>query len=222
MRLPNIQNYQNSNIIETLKIKDIPEVDRRCTIMSDKDKIKRIKEIEKIVRSSMEYRQYISFLRDKMDMDRCRYFKKVSNENNRKISIEIHHEPFSLFDITQTVLNKYIYNDLDINVLKISEEIMKIHYQNMVGLIPLSVTVHELVHRGDIFIPLQETYGNFKEFIKTYERFIDPELFDMLRVKLKMSKELVELDMSILEKKYRYIEVDGMTFPEVNKDTIYK
>ena len=148
-------------------------------------------------------------------MTQCSIFKNINNKDYRKISIDIHHEPFTLFDITQAVLNKYLLTNKEVNYFKIAEEVMKLHYQGKVGLIPLSATVHQLVGEGKLFIPLQNVYGNFIEFLEEYEPFISEDVKDILQIKLKMSKELQEPDMTILEKKYVYLEVDGFLFPQV-------
>lgn len=222
MRLPKVENYKNDQLIERRKIQEIPPIERNIVLMSEKDKIKLIKTIERIVRSSQEYKQYIAFLRKEVDMTMCSFFTNISNKGSRKVSIEIHHEPFTLFDITQIVLEKWIAENKKINPILIAEEVMKLHYQNKVGLIPLSITVHELVHSGKLFIPLQNVYGDFISFFEEYEPYISNDLKDILQIKLKMSKELENLDMSILEKKYVYLEIDGMTFPQPLEEIIEK
>lgn len=214
MRIPKIENYKNENIIDIVEIKEVPEVKRQILLMNDKDKIKFIKRVERVVRSSQEYKDYIQYLRNEIDMTSCSFFHNINNKESRKISIEIHHEPFSLFDITQIVVEKWIHNDIPLNPLLIAEEVLKLHYQGKVGLIPLSVTVHELLHDGKIFIPLQNVYGDFISFLEEYDQYITQDLKSMLECKLRMSKEINTLDLSILEKKYVYLQIDGMSFPQ--------
>lgn len=222
MRLPKIENYKNDQMIVRHKIQELPHIERNIVLMSEKDKIKLIKTIERIVRSSQEYKHFIAFLRKEVDMTMCSFFNNISNKDSKKVSIEIHHEPFTLFDITQIVLEKWIAENKKINPILIAEEVMKLHYQNKVGLIPLSITVHELVHSGKLFIPLQNVYGDFISFFEEYEPYISNDLKDILQIKLKMSKELENMDMSILEKKYVYLEIDGMTFPQPLEEVIEK
>lgn len=215
MRLPKIQNYTNEKDIEVVKLKDIEEVSRDIVLLSEKERVKFIKTTERIVRSSQEYKDYIYYLRKEIDMTQCSFFNNVNNKDYRKISIEIHHEPFTLFDITQTVLNKFLLTGLPINYFKISEEVMKLHYQGRVGLVPLSSTVHQLVGEGKLFIPLQNVYGDFISFLEEYDQFIPDDTKSVLEIKLKMSKEVEKPDMSILEKKYIYLEVDGFSLPQL-------
>ena len=216
--MPKIDNYENKNKIEYVKINEIPTTTRNVIIMNEKDKIKLIKTIERIVRSSMEYKQYIQYLRDEIDMTLCSFFNNINNKNTKKISIEIHHEPFTLFDLTQIVLDKWVNEEKDIIPLLIAEQVVLLHYKNTVGLIPLCVTVHELVHHGKLFIPLQNLFGNFVSFIEEYEKYISKDLLSLLEAKFKISKELSEPDMSILEKKYIYLEIKGFTFPQIIED----
>lgn len=212
MRIANVENYKNTQLIETYKISDIPKVEMRSPILSDKDKTRLVKQIERVVRTSQEYRDYIKFLKDNIDMTKCTYFNKLSNKGGKRISIHIHHEPFTLYDITMIVLNKYLSKNEPINMLDVAEEVMYLHYRDMVGLLPLSVTVHELVHIGKVLIPLQVVYGNYIKFLEQYEEWITDDLRNILQAKLIMSREVI--DNSILEKKYVYLEVEGFNLPQ--------
>jgi hypothetical protein len=214
MRVAKAEEFKDKREIDVKRIIDVPPVERHIMIMTEKDKIKFIKTVERVVRSSMEYKQYITFLRSEIDMTRCSYFTNITNKDSKRVSIEIHHEPFTLFDIVQTVLEKWLQEDQKINPLLIAEEVMKLHYQNKIGLIPLSTTVHDLVHSGKIFIPLQQVYGRYIEFLEEYQQYIPDELQKILQVKLHMSKDVSNQDLSILNKKYIYLEVDGMEFPQ--------
>jgi hypothetical protein len=213
MRLPKLENYKKEGKIKNVKLKDFPKVERFVNIMNERDKVKLIKTIETICRSSKEYKEYIAYLKKEIDMTQCSFFHKVSNKEGRKVRIEIHHEPFTLYDITHIILEKWIQTGETLNPILIAEEVMKVHYQGRVGLIPLSLTVHNLVHEGKVFIPLQCLYGNYIEFMKEYDQYITQDLKEMLHTKLRMSKDLSTQDLSILEKSYVYLEVDGMTFP---------
>lgn len=211
--------YDNTQKIITKRIDHIPKPSKTILLLTEKDKIKYIKTLERVVRGSQEYKDYIAYLKKEIDMTRCSFFVGINNKDSkRKVSIEIHHEPFTLFDITKIVLTKWLSQGKEINTMGIAEEIMKLHYQNKVGLIPLSATVHDLVHLGKLFIPLQDVKGRFIKFLEDYEEYIDDELSDKLQAKIKLSQEVEksqQQDMSILEKKFIYIEVDGMRFPEL-------
>jgi len=191
-------------------------------IEDDKNFIKVIKNIEKLVRGSYEYKNYINFLKNEVDMNCCSFFNNVNRED---ISIEIHHSPFTLFEIACIVFAKNVaeHGEYNINIYTIAEEITKLHYEGLVGLIPLSLTVHQLVHRGDIFIPVNCVFGNVSEFYKRYKQYISPEQKDLLKSYIVTTKQIDKdhYHPSILERKYTYIDCDGMSFPSmVNIDTI--
>lgn len=216
MRVPKIENYSTENKFVVKNIKNIPSITRDYVLLNDKDKVKFIKMIERIVRSSLEYKQYIRFLKDEIDMTECSFFNNVSNKNGSKVSIEIHHEPFTLFDIAQIVTEKYIRTGTELNPLDIAEEVMILHYKNHVGLIPLSITVHQLVHDGKLFIPLQNVFGKYTKFIEEYRSIIETlDVNNILRTKFEMSKDLTINDMTLLETKYVYLDIDGFSFPQM-------
>lgn len=217
MRLPKIEKFENNGPIVRQKITEVPKIEMNFIMMSDRDKKKLIGTVERIVRGSTEYKQYIAFLRKEIDMTMCSYFNNITKKDGAKVSIEIHHEPFTLFDITQIVVEKWIHLNQKLNPILIAEEVMKLHYQGKVGLIPISITVHELVHEGKIFIPLQNVYGNFIDFLVEYDPYISADLQDMLELKLTMSKDTESgvQDLSILDKKFVYLEIDGMSFPQL-------
>ena len=63
------------------------------------------------------------------------------------------------------------------------------HYRMVVGLIPLSETVHELVHNGFLFIPTYAPFGYYKKFYQDYEPYIDPELKRILATNEQFSQQ---------------------------------
>ena len=112
----------------------------------------------------MEYKEYIRFLKRNTDFRRCTILKGLNTNNGKRYSIELHHEPFTLFDIVETVLNKREMLGEKIEPLSIADEVMALHYDGKVGLIHLSTTMHQLVHDDKIFIPLQYIYQSYNEF----------------------------------------------------------
>ena len=162
-------------------------------ISDNKKKRKFIEQTKRSIRSSMEYRDYIQFLRENIDMDSCAFFQFVTsnsslNPDNKKIKIEIHHEPFTLDDLVATVLEK-----------------------NQVGLIPLSKTIHEIVHNsGKIPIPLYMCYGAYVQFVREYEPYLSKlGLMDKLERKIKATKEITAESFDAIRREFEYLEVEG-------------
>lgn len=202
-----IESYKNDRLIEEVNMSEIPEVEMKYNIITEKDKAKTVKTCERMIRSSLEYKDYIKFLKEYIDMNKCSFWGNVKMDHYSKVKIEIHHSPFTLYDITMTILLKHLDLYGEINLFEVSEEVMKLHYQCRVGLIPLSTTVHKLVHNGSIFIPVQNVRGDWLSFYKEYEPYIPQDMKDKLKAIIRFSKECQ--DYSLLETKYTYIEVDG-------------
>ena len=207
----------DSNFIKRIKTVIPEEMEYTPFINTEKDKVKFIKRCEKIIRSSLEYRSYIDFLKEYVDMNRCAFFKNVSNEDAKRVKIEIHHEPFTLYDYVAIVVDKYLSEGLPLNDLTISDEVMELHYNNLVGLIPLSKTIHEIIHNSNkIVIPLNMVYGDYAAFLASseYEPYVE-ELYDKLESKINATKNLTKDNFDALTKQFTYIEMDGI--PEVEK-----
>lgn len=196
------------------KISKLQHVDYYVDLDTDKQKIKFIKRVESIVRSSMEYRDYVRFCKENMDMNSCIFLANVSQDKTRgrkRISIELHHDPFTLMDIVWTVVNKYEEEGLPINDLMIADEVLELHYLNMVGLVPLSKTMHQMVHNSDkIKIPLYLVYGEYSGFIEKYGDYMEPELMDKLESKVNFTKSVTKEDFDAIQKEFTYLEIDGV------------
>lgn len=195
------------------KIHGVEPIPRTVTLHTAKEKVKFIKGIESMARSSREYKDYIAYLKKYIDMTCCSFFEGITSKNTKGVKIEIHHEPFTLFDLTSIVVDKWTDLGKPLNQLLIAEEVMKLHYRGLIGLIPLSLTVHQLVHDNKIFIPLQHVFGDVTKFIEEYESHINDDYLSMMKLKLDLSKKLQ--DNSILDTSYMYIEVDGFRLPSV-------
>lgn len=161
----------NIIVIDEIPPYDIEDYD----IFDDKDFAKYVADIEKIVRGSFEYHEFINYLREYMDMNKCSFFENVTNLNSYKVKIHIHHHPLTLYEIAMVIFQKRNYYQESLEVEMVAKEVMYVHYFLMVGLIPLSETVHELTHKQILTIPLDKVMGNWEEFMETYESFILPE-----------------------------------------------
>lgn len=201
------------NDVDIVKIpKDIPVMDiEDYDLFDDKEREKYINDLERHVRSSYEYRNMVQYLREYMNMNSCAFIPNITNEVNRKIKIELHHSPFTLRDICVTILNKRMKNNEMLTIESVAYEVMFVHYSLMVGLIPLSETVHQLVHSQYIFIPTDKVYGYYKNFVKTYNDYIDPELLDKLDEleRLTIVGTYNDSYKEVLEKKYITIDMEG-------------
>lgn len=210
---------EKSNLIKNLKLTKPKSMEYFVNISKSKDRDKFVKRVERIVRGSMEYRDYIKFLKEHMELNSCIFFQKVTNSNpnkQKRVSIEIHHEPFTLYDIVNTVVTKYQQEGLPINDLNIADEVMELHYANKVGLVPLSKTAHQMIHDSvKLVVPLNMCYGTYSEFLEEYEPYIDDALYEKLEKKMDMTANLTPESFDAILKEFTYIEVEG--FEDIEK-----
>lgn len=164
------------------------------TLMDDSDEVKLVKVAEKLVRKSFEYSHYLGYLKNDLGMTMCSVMPQVNAEF---ASLEMHHYPFTLFELCLIVLKKQQVNDEDITSFSIADEVLELHYQHRVGLVPLSKTVHDLVHAGKIFIRLQQVFGDILSFTKEYKDYIPEDTIVQLFKIIELSKK----NASMLESK---------------------
>ena len=62
----------------------------------------------------------------------------------------------------------------------VAKEITMLHYKLLIGLIPLSKTVHQLVHDGKLFIPVENVMGRYRTFVDIYKPFCETEQLETL------------------------------------------
>ena len=140
---------------------------------------KEIKYVESIVRNSYEYKKYIKYLKENLDITRCSLLDGIDIKD-LEVTLEFHHFPLSLFDLTTIIINKLIALKKEVSYFDIAEEIMKCHYENSVGLIPLTSTIHEMAHKKSITIPYDKIYGNFMKFIYDNTQYLTDEIKERL------------------------------------------
>lgn len=206
MQVSHTQHFPNDGKYHTVKIDKLEPVKRTVNLKTPKDRVRFIQQVERQVRSSLENKEFTAFLKKNIDMVRCSFFNGIDSSKQKKVRIEIHHEPFTLFDLVNIVLTKWETEGKPLSYLFIAEEVAKLHYDGKVGLIPLSLTIHKLVHRGDVIIPLQRVHGDFLGFLQEYEDYISDDYKEMLKEKLEDSKNFKEEDLSILETRYVYLD----------------
>jgi hypothetical protein len=135
-----------------------------------------LKTIKALVRMSLEYKTLMGFLKGNYDMNQSFFFKGVKKTADQKFSMEIHHTPFVLEDIVATVIKKRMANGESLSSLHICHEIMHLHFDGKVGLVPLDKTSHALIHSEnapEVFIPIQFIdFGDFSSFYTDYKKYI--------------------------------------------------
>ena len=97
-----------------------------------------------------------------------------------------------------------------------------LHYENKVGLVPLSKTIHQIIHSSEknqthkLFVPLYMVYGNYQEWLEEYSCADGIDfLYEKLERKLLQTKEVTPETFDAITKNFTYIHVKG--FDEIQK-----
>lgn len=153
---------------------------------SDSEVNKFIKNTEKLIRTSREYSTYIELLRNTthaLNRDSVQ-----GNITTVDVDLEFHHYPITLYDIVEIVMMKNALDKKEFNTFTIAKEVMELHYKNMIGLVSLTKTNHELAHENALFLSTKQIFGDWEKFIAEYKPAVTPEILS----KCKLIKEHTE------------------------------
>lgn len=130
-----------------------------------------VRNIERLVRTSPEYKSWIAFVHNVIGTNfSCYHTGEVSGT----CSIHLHHHPFTLYDYVLIALESTHKFD----TFNIAEEVMAYHYYNYVGFIPLCSTSHEKYHSGILDVPINLVEGNWDGFVKKFGNAIPEHLIN--------------------------------------------
>ena len=200
--------YDNAQV---MVMDNIPEYDTEdYDLFNEKDFKKYIDDIEKLVRGSREYREAIQYMRKYMDMNTSAFSRNINNIESNRIKIELHHTPFTLYDIAITVFNKRSRLGEPLDVELVAKEVAYIHYLLIVGLIPLSKTEHKLVHNQSLFVPVDKVLGNFEKFIDVYHKDIPEDAMQRYNTYVELTKNYNHQEnVKVLEISPTYLKLPG-------------
>ena len=186
----------------------------KLKILDGKEFTKIAKAIEKLIRTSEEYKTFIFNIFEDLNIHGCSILGNVG-EDDDLATIEIDHYPFTLYDIVAAVMNKHIETENKFNTFMIADEVMKLHYDMKVGIVPLSITMHQLRHSGKIFVNLKQVIGNYLQFARDYESYIDPDTIATLAKLMELSRDNAPIsnDPSFLEIKAQHFYKDAIEAP---------
>lgn len=202
--------YNGTNL-EILQIGSVPEYDTIEYDLDDEKDLKNyLKCVESTIRHSFEYIEYIKYLREYMDMNKCSYFESINNIESTKIKIHIHHSPITLYEIVVTILEKRKFYNESLDVEMVAREAMYTHYCLLIGLIPVCETIHTLIHNEYLFVPNNKVMGKYYNFIQMYDPWIPwqvKEKYERLEQFTRTYNE--ELNRGLLEPHYIYLDFSG-------------
>lgn len=151
-----------------------------------------IKNVEKLVRTSKEYKMYIELLRT--NIFALNHDSIMTNITTADVDLEFHHNPFTLYDIIEVVMLKHITNGEKFTSFEIAKEVMGLHYRHKIGLTPLTKTTHELAHSGNLFISKKQIFGDYNGFMDEYKDGLTADLKNKVVIMEKYSEDEVPSD----------------------------
>lgn len=133
-----------------------------------------IKAVENLVRTSTDYKAFIDYIKNTLGLDFCQVFSKISDVD---ATIEFNHGPiFTLYDICEVELTKFIKTGQRINTFRIADSVLDLHFSMKVNGVLLCKTAHEMFHNQDIFINVKQCIGDVNTYIKENSRYFTPEI----------------------------------------------
>ena len=153
-----------------------------------------IKATEKVVRSNADYKSYLEYLREEEGLNTCAIFHNVVAGD---ATIELHHFPFTLYTICSIIANDLMAKGDKVSTFYLADKVITEHMNNIIGLVPLTVTVHELAHLGKIMLLKKHIYGDYNEFFTKYNKFFtdgEKAFIDRLNTtnKIKLTGDIID------------------------------
>ena len=147
---------------------------------NEADFAKFVKNCEKLVRGSVEYKLWKNYIEDVLQIDSC----AITNETRQDCTVEVHHHLPSLYTLISALINEKIANDQEFSTFDISLEAIKLHFLNKIGYVTLISSMHEKFHNGLLNIPLRLVHGDYKYFIEKYSKYLDESDLDVINQRL--------------------------------------
>ena len=138
------------------------------------------KNCEKLLRGSLEYRLWRSYILDVLQVNTC----MITNERMDEVSVEVHHHVPSLFTLMKSLLNKKIEAEESFSTFDICQDAIKLHFDNKLGYLVLITSMHEKLHNGYLNIPKRLIRGDYLFFIANYAKYLDESELEVINRRL--------------------------------------
>jgi hypothetical protein len=131
---------------------------------SDKQYNAFINATKRIIRNSVEYKEWVKYIKYTIGYDYC----DMTKESSEEVTVDLHHHPISLENIVKIVIENKLKDFKPFSSFDIAKEVMQLHYDNHVGYILLVKTLHEKFHNGYLKLPIDLVHGNYKYILENY------------------------------------------------------
>ena len=188
---PDVINDEQKKQVKLL-ISDVSESEALIVMEEDLNQ-KLVNYIKAMARKSFEYKEYIRIFKDHLNLTECKVFG-IDVAEIKGVGIEVHHTPFSMETIVNAVLSEMVNTQgFPIDPKDVADNVMKLHYEGIIGLIPLTSTIHEAVHSNAVYIKKSDIYGDFNKFYERYEEYLSDDAIDHYNNVMRLSDEQVDL-----------------------------
>ncbi len=224
----NIQQHEIREIVFEEEPKFYDDHDHEWISLSDeKDGPNYImKQIEPMVRSAPRYKDYANKCRWEEKLYHCVIFPNIRHKYD--CFVELHHFPFTLYDIAFILARKIAKENGDINYFntindyQLVKEVLRVHLEDQVTLVPLSVTPHKLYHEGLLFIPLDKVNNKWESFMDEYVSYMEHWQIDKIN-KIRQTTEKMrnrnESDLPVIMQPYiTHVTIKGRDYPFLKGD----
>lgn len=140
----------------------------------EKEQIRFIKAVEKMVRFSIEYRLWVDYIVETLGQNRCEFTNEVKGE----CPVEVHHHPICLYSIVKAVIDDKLRKHQSFCTFDIARDVIELHFQNKVGYVVMLSDLHAKYHNGFMQIPIEFVNGDFRHILRTYE--IEKDEYDRI------------------------------------------
>ena len=129
-----------------------------------------IKAVEKFVRQNDDYRMWLSALREEPQLSQDAFLHNISSQ---EAEIQLHHFPFNLYNIVQVITESMLAKNERVSTFIVADRVIRLHFDGVVGLVPLSITMHQLAHLGKVKFLRSQIYGKWEQFYNEYKDYMD-------------------------------------------------
>ena len=156
-------------------------------IVAADGKSKFIKAAVRVVRQSKEYKLYLGHLRQDHKLDYCSFQPNIVLDED--VEMEFHHCPLTLYDVCQVIFDHIIEKGGKCTSLSLADAAINEHFEERIGLVPLTKTNHHLVHSGMLKIHPSQVYGKWLEFVRIYSLGVSDGLMEKIIEHLRTTEE---------------------------------
>jgi len=139
-----------------------------------------IKNVETMVRRSVEYREWKSYILEVLGIKSC----VITNERVDECTIEIHHHIPTLYVLVKSIINKKLEAGESFSTFDIALKAIEIHFANKIGYITILRSMHEKLHNGFLPVPIELVKGNYNAFLNEYSKYLDDADLELINVRL--------------------------------------